>query len=300
MNNISQAANEKWSRIANNWATLGAPAKPSPEEIDLYRAIATIELSDKANAKAIIMGSTPELREMCARFFGGKLASVTCVDVTEDMYRAMSQLVKAPHSGETFIQGNWLNLSKFFAEKSIDIIFGDHIVSNVGGQEDKLFSEIKAVLKDDGCFVSKIQHVDTEDELIKPTQAYDKLRHWAGKYRDGQMDLQAAFTHFGMDLLFASYHLNNNNEMSFVHWQDQIDKLDEQVNQSGDKYEREILDMSEKVWWGWRDIKWTQYPKAVMHKIIEDSFYIKDEVQAPGHEFSRQTSIYRLKKDGKI
>lgn len=99
-----------------------------------------------------------------------------------------------------------------------------------------------------------------------------------------------------MNLLFSSYHLNDRNEMSFIYWADQIDELDKQVEESGNKYEKEILDMCHKIWWGWRDARWTQYEKSKMHKIIEDNFCIKDEIPAPGHEFSKQTSIYRLKK----
>lgn len=291
----SRAANEKWSKIADNWKALGEPAKPGSEEIDLYKAVTTIELNEKDGAKAVIMGSTPELRDMCYDF-GNKLESVACVDVTEDMYQAMSRLIKTKNPKEKFIHGNWLDLKDFFEPKSIDIIYGDHIVSNVGGKEKDLFDNIKTVMKDDGCFVSKIQHVDIEDENVKPVPAYEKLKNYAEKYKNGQMDLQTAFTHFGMNLLFSSYHLNDKNEMSFKYWNDQIDRLPDQVNESGSKQEKEILDMSEKIWWGWRDITWTQYEKSEMHKIIEDSFYIKDEMPAPGHEFSRQTSIYRLKK----
>lgn len=296
-NEISQTANEKWERIAKNWDALGPTAKPSLEEIELYQAITLIELSNKENAKAIILGSTPELRDMCSLHFGDKLESVTCVDITDDMYQAMSKLVSVKNPKEKFVHGNWLELANNFEGESVDIIFGDHIVSNVGGQEKKLFSEISRVLKSDGCFVSKIQHVDTTDELIKPIPAYEKLKNYAAKYRNGQMDLKTAFTHFGMNLLFSSYFLNDKNEMSFALWKDQIGKLSEQVQQSGDKYEREILDMCDKIWWGWLDIRWTQYDKLTMHKLIEDSFYIKDELPAPGHEFSKQTSIYRLKKE---
>lgn len=295
-NDIIKDANAKWKKIADNWEKLGPTAKPSIEEIELYRAISLIELSEKTKVKAIILGSTPELRDMCNDHFGSKLESVSCVDVTEDMYKAMSRLVKAKNPKEQFVHGNWLELSKYFEKESADIVYGDHIVSNVGGKENQLFEEIKTVLKKDGCFVSKIQHVDTADENIKNIPAYDKLKNYAAKYREGKMDLRTAFTHFGLNLLFSSYHLNKNNEMSFVHWGNQLDKLDEQVARSGDKYEKEILDMCHKIWWNWRDVKWTQYEKTVMHKIIEDNFYIKDEIMAPGHEFSRQTSIYRLKK----
>ncbi len=294
--NISKAANKKWAKIAKNWKALGSTAKPSMEEIELYRAISTIELSEKTNIKAVILGSTPELRDMCREFFNDKIQFLACVDVTEDMYYAMSKLVKRKNSKEHFIHGNWLEISKYFEKESIDIIYGDHIVSNVGGKENQLFEEIKTVLKKDGCFVSKIQHGDPTDELIKIVPAYEKLQNYAMKYKKGEMDLKTAFTHFGLNLLFSSFLLNNKNEMSFMYWGDQMDKLDEQVKRGEDKYEKKILDMCHKIWWAWRDVKWTQYEKSVMRKIIENNFYIKDEIMAPGHEFSRQTSIYRLKK----
>lgn len=171
-NVVSETANAKWSKIAENWKTLGPPAKPSKQEIELYKAITLLELSDKDKARAVIMGSTPELREMCSEFFSDKFESVVCVDVTEDMYHAMSKLIKQKNPKEKFVHGNWLNLKDFFETNSIDIIYGDHVVSNVGGKESELFDNIKSILKENGCFTSKIQHVDTTDENIKPISAY--------------------------------------------------------------------------------------------------------------------------------
>jgi len=293
---IIKNANEKWKKIADNWAQLGPTAKPSREEIELYKAISLIELSDKTKVSAVIMGSTPELRDMYYEFFNYKTKSIACVDATKDMYYAMSRLVKSKNAKEKFVHGNWLNLSKYFKKESIDIVYGDHIVSNVGGKETKLFSEIKKILKKDGCFISKIQHADIKDKTIKVVPAYKKLQYYAIKYKKNEIDLKTAFTHFGLYLLFSSYFLNNKNEISFFYWKDQIDKLDYQVKQNNNRCEKEILGKCKKIWWNWRDVKWTHYKKSVMHKIIENNFYIKDEVMAPGHEFSRQTSIYRLKK----
>lgn len=296
MEEITEAANEKWKKIADNWAAFGPTAKPSGEEIELYRAITLIELSPKENVNAVILGSTPELRDMCHQHFNDKIASVTCVDATEDMYRAMTRLVKEKNPKEKFIHGNWLDLKNFFSEKSVDIIYGDHIVSNLGGKEKELFDGINYILKDNGCFASKIQRTDMSDEKIKIVPAYDKLKEYAEKYRSGEMDLKTAFSQFGLYMLFSSIQLNDDNDMSFIYWKDQIDNLDSQVNQSGDPQEREILDMCEKIWWNWRDVRWTQYDRKVMNKILEENFRIIDEIPAPGHEFTKQTAVYRLHK----
>jgi SAM-dependent methyltransferase len=293
---ISIAANEKWKIIADNWETLGPTAKPSVEEIELYRAVTMIELADKQNVRALIMGSTPELRDMCSEYFLSKMEKVYCVDATEDMYRAMSQLVKTPNPKEEFIHGNWLDLYKLIDDSSIDIVYGDHIVSNVGGKEKDLFDNIKLALKDNGCFVSKIQYTDFSDNEIKRTSAYEKLQKYARKLKEGQMDLKTAFTHFGLSLLFTSIYLNDRQEISFKFWGDELKELDENVEKSDNQSEKQILDRFNQVWLNWKDVTWAQYEKSKMHKIIEDNFYIKDEMQAPGHEFSRQTSIFRLKK----
>jgi SAM-dependent methyltransferase len=294
---ITKKANKKWIKIANNWKKLGPTAKPSMEEIEIYRAISVLELSDKTKVRAVILGSTPELRDMCGRYFSDKIESLVCIDATQDMYQAMSKLVKTKHSKERFIHGNWLDLSNYFESNSIDIIYGDHVVSNVGGNEEKLFSEIKKILKKDGCFASKIQSADVTDEKIKVVPAYHKLKNYAAKLKSGQMNLKTAFTEFGLYLLFSSYLLNKKNEMSLVYWSDQINNLDSQVSKGKNIYEKKILDMCKKIWWNWRDVKWTHYKKSVMHKMLEDNFCIKDEVMTVGHEFTRQTSIYRLKKE---
>jgi SAM-dependent methyltransferase len=293
---IIESANEKWKKIADDWEQLGATAKPGKEEIELYRAISLIELSDKQKVNLVILGSTPELRNMCFEFFDDKIESVTCVDATEDMFGAMSRLVKFKSPKEKFVHGNWLNLSEYFEKESIDIVYGDHVVSNVGGKEMNLFSEIKKILKNNGCFISKIHYADTTDDLIKVAPPREKLQYYALKYKNGEMDLKTAFTQFGLYLLFSSYFLNDKNEISFSYWGDKIDQLGDQIKISDNKFEKEVFDMFKNVWWNWKDVKWTQYEKSEMHKIIEAGFIIKDEVLAPGHEFSRQTSIYRLKK----
>lgn len=295
-NDVVKKANEKWQIIANNWAKIGPTAKPSTEEIDLYKAITLIELADKKKVNVVICGSTPELRDMCSEYFNDKIETMTCVDATEDMYQAMSKLVKIKNPKEKFVHGNWLELSKYFEKESVDIILGDHIVSNVGGKEDQLFNEIKTILKNDGCFVSKIQHIDADDERVKVIPAYDKLKDYAQKYEKGEINLKTAFTNFGMYLLFSSFFLNKENQISFSYWEKEINELAQKVEERGNKYEREILDMCEQIWWNWMGAKWTQYEKPIIHKMIEENFYIKDEVMSQGHELVRQTSIYRLKK----
>lgn len=295
-NTVVKKANENWVKIAKTWEMVAAPAKPSMEEIEIYKAISTIELSDKTKARVVILGSTPELRDMCGKYLADKVESVTCVDATEVMYRAMSGLVKTKHAKEKFIHGDWLKLSSYFEKESIDIVYGDHVLNNVGGHENTFFSGIKKILKKDGCFASKILHFDAVDETIKLVPAYKKLKECAKQYKRGKLNLKIACNNFSTYLLFASCFLNNKNELSLFYWSEQINRLDEQVARGGDRYEKEILGMCKKTWWTWLNIRWTQYEKPLLHKMLQKSFLIKDEVMSPGHIFSRQTSLYRLKK----
>ena len=95
---------------------MGAPIKPSKEECLLYEHYVK-KSAQSDNSKILILGSTPELRDMALRFFA---KPVSC-DIDDRIWAAMKFCMK--ESGEEeFIHSDWLQISE---DVKYDIIIGD-------------------------------------------------------------------------------------------------------------------------------------------------------------------------------
>ena len=128
-----------------HWKYFEVPSRPSPSDIEFIKKKI---LGKGRNAKILILGATPEYRNLC-----GELGiSVTLMDFSRKNYDYLSDEVKNKPK-EIFIEGNWL--SKALDEK-FDIILGDNVI-NVIAKEDvpKLLSNAAKMLKKDGFFMPR-------------------------------------------------------------------------------------------------------------------------------------------------
>ena len=110
---------EIWARGARKWPSTTSPWRPSPGDIAIYRRL----LSEKAaGGRVVILGTTPELRDLLAELGAAPLL----VDMSPDMYRTTSSLLcKADPSQETWIEADWCEAR--LPENSFDLVIGDMI-----------------------------------------------------------------------------------------------------------------------------------------------------------------------------
>lgn len=102
--------------IAQNWARMKPPVRPSSSEIEVFGKYISA-IAERPNPKALVMGSTVELRSLCVKHG----VSVTCVDYKEENYDAFS-LQMSEDDGRNYICKDWRDLE---TEEKFDLILGD-------------------------------------------------------------------------------------------------------------------------------------------------------------------------------
>ncbi|MFA5993025.1 MAG: class I SAM-dependent methyltransferase [Candidatus Pacearchaeota archaeon] len=140
---------EVYSPIAKAWAHYPSPARPSKEEIDFYEK-SILKVSQNKDIKVLILGVTPELRDICTKY---KL-DVTLVDISKDMAEAMENLVKNKNPKEKIVIANWLDM-KF--DTKFDLVMGDIVINLFGLEDWDLFlKKIKNTLVENGHFLTRL------------------------------------------------------------------------------------------------------------------------------------------------
>lgn len=145
---------ESWKKFAKKWQKITSPGRPTVAEIKIYENFARPFLKKKG-VKILILGATPEIRDMLARY---KNTQVTLVDINLDMILAMTSLMKHKSAAEKeiWIRSNWLNAP--LPKNYFDLVLGDMVLSNVPFKlQDKFLNNIKSWLRPGGCFINRCE-----------------------------------------------------------------------------------------------------------------------------------------------
>ena len=160
-------------KLAKEWGKYKPPSRPSSGEIRIYESYIR-ELPRKS--KILIMGSTPELRDLTAKY---KIDTTIC-DWSEDVYRALKLLVKHK-AKETFIRGDWREMN--FGEK-FDMIIGDCSTTVVPYKDlDTVISNVSRNLVPNGLAIQRIwvRHKKEKysvSKIVKIFKKKPKNMHW--------------------------------------------------------------------------------------------------------------------------
>ncbi len=148
-NGTKEEALKIWQKNAERWFSVGSPWRPSVGDIAIYKKFA----GNKIAGNVLILGSTPELRDLVAEEGGSPIL----IDMSETMLKKMLLLAKtAKAENEQWITSGWEEAS--LPENHFDLVLGDMMwwVISVPSQI-VLVSEIAKVLKLDGIFVSRFR-----------------------------------------------------------------------------------------------------------------------------------------------
>jgi len=156
-----------WERQADFWSHYPSPIRLSAEDIKIYSNFLS---GKKDGGKVLILGSTPELRDLVA---GEGNAKVYLADFSYLMPVAMLKFTtRVDPLKETWVKTNWLDLP--FREGFFDMILGDLVLSQFPPDlELKFFKKVRFLLKNDGFFLSRFQFIDNSilhndiGELVK-------------------------------------------------------------------------------------------------------------------------------------
>ncbi len=181
---------QRYSKFVDAWKCAVYPARPSPEEMAEYDSL----MKEFAGKNLLILGATPEFRDLGANY----QCSVTCADINSDMLEGMKQLMSAKNLSETLVQCNWLNMP--FSEE-FDVAFAEQSINIVPVAEFKTFlRNVHTALKPNGHLVMKtiVRAEQPELDVLKnaPGQhaGYFMAKFIAafGRYKNGAVSVREA------------------------------------------------------------------------------------------------------------
>ena len=176
---VSSQAREQYLKLfAQRWAAVTPPMRPSREELVRYEK-AILGAKPRDGATALILGATPELRSLALKH---RLETTGC-DIDDGVWKALTSL-RTVEGEEDFIQGNWLNLPE---SRRYDFILGDCSFNMLTWDEmQKLAAKVRALLKEDGVSIQRIQAAPESLTLESIGQA-------AAAYRRGGFKMSLYF-----------------------------------------------------------------------------------------------------------
>jgi len=280
---------QKWQRMAKLWEEFTEPGRPSKDDISHYNALTKIALKSVKNPKIILLGCTPEIRDMLYKYSVSLGAEVICVDMVEDMYKSMNRLIKYHNKKERFVKSNWINLK--FPKNSIDIVIGDFVLSNVDNEfQAKFLQGINRILKNDGYFINR-------DCVIKDNLRFNTpdrmLKKYAKKVADKEITIKQANSWFANSILWASWFKSNNETDSLKYFKEEIEKLKKEVDMG--TIEKIIFNKFLSSWWLMRDKYWTMHRLEDNKRIIKKYFKIERIKYSKDYDLAKVAPIYFLK-----
>ena len=137
----------KWStKLANDWQKVVPPSRPSYSELVIYDAYFSLY---PAGSSVLILGSTPELRDMAYRHRFKTLV----VDYNKINYQKLIKQKIHPIDNEKFLCCDWRALR---IKKKVDIIAGDLALNMFCFDDQKnVLPIIWSLLKPSGIFVHR-------------------------------------------------------------------------------------------------------------------------------------------------
>ena len=203
------AHREHWPALARNWARVGPPLRPSPDDLDAFREALAAHGSAQ---NLVLLGVTPELATL-GHPEGTRLVAV---DSSWEMIDFVWPKASLP-SGFEAVQGNWLALPS--ADHSVDVVLGDGSLSFFHWPDayGEIGRELHRVLKPDGRLVVRVYaRPDAPEPLERVRAALDAgLVHSidALKWRIAMSlgvnvpvsDIYEVFSDFGGSLLFERH-----------------------------------------------------------------------------------------------
>ncbi|MFA7209238.1 MAG: class I SAM-dependent methyltransferase [Parcubacteria group bacterium] len=165
-----------WNKqLAKDWKNYAAPVRPGLE-MAIYEKIIRKVLAGNKKPRILILGSTPEFRDLLLKH---KITPICC-DVNSEVYEALRILMKRDGK-ELFIESDWLELDD---ARGFDLIMGHNVINMIPINKQSFFvKNIADNLKPGGIFATTavIRPVRKEVNPADGFERYRKLRIKTGK-----------------------------------------------------------------------------------------------------------------------
>jgi hypothetical protein len=156
--------NTKWSSLAQKWLYYLPPGRPST--IDLTRIKILVDKYVKVEEpKALVLGSTPEYRDLLHRLG----FQVTVVDRNFDMVTAMQKL-RMYNNKENVVIDDWLSYLPNH-KREYSLILGDLIQGNLPyKKQEDLYMSIAGALNSDGLLIERVLTFRSDSPIYSSEQ----------------------------------------------------------------------------------------------------------------------------------
>lgn len=140
-----------------------SPSFPSPPEVEIYEKYLRVAINGQANPKVLILGATPELRDLALRNGCDTVALDFSAEVLEIMGDVMTYKNDAR---EKRVVGNWLEYQG--EEYKFDAILADASLNNIPVAATAHFlNKLQTLLNQNGLFITR-HLVCLPDKKIRP------------------------------------------------------------------------------------------------------------------------------------
>ncbi|MDP1833474.1 MAG: class I SAM-dependent methyltransferase [Candidatus Moranbacteria bacterium] len=189
---------ENWKELAKAWAKFMPPGKPSVGEIAFFEQEIKNKLENNKTPCALILGSTPEFRDLLAKYG----INTTIVDINPDSVRAMTSLMALKNEKEKVVISDWLNMP--IKDGTFDFVMSDSAQDNIKFSEfEAFFEKIARVLKPGGEWFFGAINVH-RDDVISFKEYVDSYKNNPGKFND--------FRYFLLQIIRLAYNEEFYNE----------------------------------------------------------------------------------------
>jgi len=164
---VSKENKKAFAGFAEKWGKTLPPARPSRGDLKVYdRHIEELPFRPR---NALVLGATPEIRDLLAR----KKIQVTISDFNINMIKAMSLLCKTK-SKERILLANWM---KKFTDDKFDLILSDAGLNMLNWKDwEKTLGNIRDMLTPRGYVLQKIAFYDKKRGKMNSLEIIKKWR----------------------------------------------------------------------------------------------------------------------------
>lgn len=168
-----------YTKIAKKWKLGGPPARPSLDELKeifepYIKCLAKqIFLKEKRPAKMLVLGATPEFRNLGLKYG----LEVWAADINPNMLEAMDKLIKQRKSKRNKkVVTDWLNMSRNLPKNYFDLVMAEQSFNIVAIKDwSKLFQEILHTLNPKGFILLKFGTVTAKSKRKSSPWAIKKF-----------------------------------------------------------------------------------------------------------------------------
>jgi len=252
------------------------PAAPSagPNILRIYEELLVKAIKNKPNFKALVLGSTPETRELVNKY-NGHLCSI---DISIEMMLKTKELVKIESEKlEHLLRSDWLDNP--LAENYFDVVLGDGVANNVSLDNQKLFiSQLHRVLKPGGHLIIRECCINPD----RPIQGIEQI----------SADFDAGKIHW-FDAFISSYLYSDISAKC-----SEKDLQQKRLLKYFDLLEQAFIEgrvskkMIDALWWFKKDLNHTMLPKFEFIALLQEFFQLFAVEQANDYQFTSDSFLF--------